>query len=363
MDYANRLQRTKHAMTKRGIDLLAIPPSDDLTYLVGFSTLADERPCYLLLTPETGRFLVPELNAGQAEPHIPYPFLTYTDAEGPGKALTAVRQQLGRITRIGVGDVMRADAVLLLQQTWRDAEFVVASEVLAPLRMHKSTEEIAALERAATTVDRAVEAAYAACRPGLSEADVARVAADAFYAAGAHEVKFTLVASGPHSAFPHHHTSTRRLHAGEPVLFDLGSRLDGYCSDITRMAHLGKPSPQYLEIHRVVEDAVQAALAAITPGAPLRNVDLAARQVIERAGYGEHFVHRTGHGIGLTGHEPPSVTHANDLPIAVGMAFSVEPGIYLTGAFGVRLEEIVVVTEQGWRRLSKLSREVHVIVT
>ncbi len=281
MDYALRVDRARRAMREREIDLLAIPPSDDLTYLVGFSPLADERPCYLFLTSEAGLFLVPQLNAGRAEPHIRYPFVTYTDAEGPEKALAAARQELGRITRIGVGDVMRADALLLLQQTWSDAELVVASEVLAPLRMHKSPEEIAALEHAAATADRAVEAAYAAFRPGVTEAEVARAVADAFYAAGAHAVEFTIVAAGTNSAFPHHHTSARRLHAGEPVLFDLGSRLDGYCSDITRMAYLGNPSPRYLEAHQVVEDAVQTAMAAVKPGVPINQVDLAARQVIE----------------------------------------------------------------------------------
>ncbi len=361
MDYANRLNRAKRAMRERGIDLLAIPPGDDLYYLVGFSTLADERPCYLFLTPDAGFFLVPQLNAGQAEPHIRHPFLTYSDAEGPSKALATARQKLGRMKRIGVGDTMRADALLLLQQTWREAEFLNGAEVFAPLRMRKSTEEIAALERAAETADRAVEAAFAACRPGRSEAELARAATDGFQAAGVSEVKFTLVASGPNSAFPHHHTSTRRLRAGEPVLFDLGSRVDGYYSDITRMAYLGKPSLRYLEIHRVVEDAVQAALAAIKPGAPIKAVDLAAKQVIEGAGYGEFFTHRTGHGIGLSGHEPPSVTHTNDLAQETGMAFSVEPGIYFPEEFGVRLEDILVVTEEGGKRLSKLSRDIHVI--
>ena len=255
---------------------------------------------------------------------------------------------------------MRADALLLLQQTWRDAEFTVASEVLAPLRMLKTPEEIAMLERAAATADRAVEAAYAAARPSVSEAEVARAVTEAFYTAGAHEVKFAIVASGPNSAFPHHHTSARRLEAGEPVLFDLGSRVDGYYSDITRMAYVGRPSTRYLEVHRVVEDAVQAAMAAIQPGIPMKQIDLAARRVIERAGFGQYFVHRTGHGIGLTGHEPPSVTHSNEMPLAAGMTFSVEPAVYLAGDFGVRLEEIVVVSDHGARRLSTLPREVHV---
>lgn len=348
-------------MAEQGIDLLAIPPGDDLRYLVGFTTLADERPCYLFLAAEGGLFLVPELNAVQAGQHIRHPFVTYTDAEGPKNALAAARQQLKARRRIGVGDVMRADALLLLQQTWPDAAFVPASAVLASLRMRKTAEEIDVLQRAAKTADAAVEAAIRACRPDASEAEVARAADEGFRSTGATEVAFAIVGSGPNSAFPHHHTSSRRLQRGEPVLFDLGSRLDGYCSDITRMAFLGKPTARYVEIHRVVEAAVQAAIGVIRPGTVIKDVDLAARGVIEQAGYGQFFTHRTGHGIGLSGHEPPSITHTNDLRLKAGMAFSVEPGIYLPGEFGVRLEEIVAVTATGVEVLSRLPRDVKII--
>jgi len=391
MDYARRLRQSRTTMAREGIDLLAIPPGDDLRYLVGFSTVADERPSYLFITADAALFLVPELNAQQASAHIHDPMLTYGDSEGPAKALTAGRQRLGARHRIGVGDTMRADALLLLQHQWRDAQFVPASIVLAPLRMRKSAEEIEALRRAAATADTAVQAAWRACRPGVTEADIAAAvdagfrtagatevksasvgsgpvteadiaaAVDAgFRTAGATEVKSASVGSGPNSAFPHHHTGTRRAQAGEPVLFDLGSRVDGYCSDITRMAFLGEPPARYRDVHRAVEAAVQNALAVIRPGVPINEVDLAARRTIEQAGYGPDFVHRTGHGIGITEHEPPSVTQANALPLEEGMAFSVEPGIYLPGEFGVRLEEIVVVTAQGAEVLSRLPREVKV---
>ena len=348
-------------MARGGIDLLAIPPGDDLRYLAGFSTVADERPCYLFITADAALFLVPELNAQQASAHIHDPTMTYGDSEGPANALTAGRQRLGARRRIGAGDTMRADALLLLQQQWRDAQFVPASIVLAPLRMRKSSEEIEALRRAAATADAAVQAAWRACRPGVTEADIAAAVDAGFRAAGATEVRSAIVGSGPNSAFPHHHTGTRRTQAGEPVLFDLGSRVDGYCSDITRMALLGEPSARYQQLHRAVEEAVQKALAVVRPGVPIKDVDLAARRTIEEAGYGPNFVHRTGHGIGLSEHEPPSVTHANNLPLEEGMAFSVEPGIYLPGEFGVRLEEIVVVTARGADVLSRLPRDLKVI--
>lgn len=191
--------------------------------------------------------------------------------------------------------------------------------------------------------------------------ELAQAATEGFHAAGATEVTFTVVGSGPNSAFPHHHTSERRVEVGEPVLFDLGSKLDGYWSDITRMAYLGTPPARYAHIHRIVDDAVRAALAMIRPGTPIREVDLVARRVIETAGFGQYFTHRTGHGIGLSGHEPPSITETNDLPLEAGIAFSVEPGIYLPGEFGVRLEEIVVVTPTGCEVLSRLSRDVRII--
>jgi len=358
MDYNDRLTRVREAMARAGIDLLALPPGDDLRWLTGFSPVADERACYLFLGERKGLFLVPELNAAQSERHIRQPFVTYSDASGPARALTAAGEQFTSPRTIAVGDTMRADALLLLQQTWRDARYLPGATVLAPRRMSNTGEESAALRRAAATADAAVEAAIRACRPGVTELAVARAADEGFRQAGAPEVMATIVGSGPNSAFPHHHSSSRTLQNGEPVLFDLGSRVDGYCSDITRMAFLGSPTVRYREIHGVVEAAVAAALAAIKPGVPVSAVDLAARQAIERAGYGEQFVHRTGHGIGLSGHEPPSIAHTNALPLEEGMAFSVEPGIYLPGEFGVRLEEIVVVSRGGCDVLSRLRRDV-----
>jgi Xaa-Pro aminopeptidase len=355
------LNRVQDAMATARIDLLALPPGDDLLYVTGFSPTADERACYLFIASDRAVFLVPDLNAVQAERYIRLPFFTYSDAAGPAEALAAARDALGSRRRIAPGDTMRADALLLLQRTWPEAEYVPASTVLAPLRMRKSPDEIAALANAASTADQAVEAGWGALRAGATEFDVAQVAGEAFRRAGAAESTFTTVASGPNSAFPHHHTGERAAAVGDPVLFDFGSRVGGYWSDITRMAFLGSPSRLYRIVHAVVEDAVAAALGAIRPGVPIGDIDRAARGVIERAGYGTYFTHRTGHGIGLSGHELPSITHTNAQLLEPGMAFSVEPGIYLPGEFGVRLEEIVVVTDDGARVLSGLPREVRII--
>jgi Xaa-Pro aminopeptidase len=359
----DRLARIRARMRHAGVDLLALSPGDDLFYLLGYSPHADERPCYLLLSATDGLFLVPELNAGQARGHVDVPMLTYTDAEGPADVLRQARDRLGPASRVCVADTMRADFVLLLQARWPKSAFVPGVEVMAPVRMIKTADEIAALRRSAATADVAVDAAFAACRPGATEVAVARAVAEAFAAQGVVSAGPAIVGGGPNSAFPHHASGPRPLQEGEPVLVDVGGRLDGYASDITRMAYLGQPSARYREVHTVVEHAVRAGIDAVKIGAPLAAVDRAARRVIDDAGFGRFFTHRTGHGIGISGHEPPSVTHTNDLPIEEGMVFSVEPGIYLEGEFGVRLEEIVVVTADGGERLSALPREVRILLS
>jgi Xaa-Pro aminopeptidase len=363
MNFAGRLERARRLMSERGMDLLAVAPGDDLRYLLGYSPHADERPCYLLVAGGGEAFVVPSLNAAQAEQHVRVPMFVYTDADGPGRAIAAARSRLGGSASprtLGVDDTMRADFVLTLQAAYPDARLALGSDVLAPLRMRKDADEIDVLKRSATHADQAVQAVFAACRAGTSEQELADVAAASFRRAGSQEVLFTAIASGRNSTFPHHHSGGRRLGPGDSVTIDVGGRLDGYASDITRVAHLGAPSARYRQVHAAVDEALRTAMAAIKPGVPLKEVDLAARGVIDRAGFGQYFVHRVGHGLGVSGHELPSVTHENAMPIDEGFVFSVEPGIYLPGEFGIRLEEIVYVDRTGAHRLSALPRDVHV---
>ncbi len=363
MDYAARMSGARRLMAEQKIDLLAVAPSDDMRYLLGYAPLLDERPCYLLVDGGGAVFVVPSLNAAQVAQHVTLPAFTYTDAEGPAAALAAAANALGgRAPRqIAVSDAMRADFVLTLQRAHPDARLTLGSAVLAPLRMRKSSEEIEMIKRSSRHADQAVRDARAACRVGMTEREIAEVAQASFKRSGSDEVLFTLVASGPNGAFPHHHSGDRKLRPGDSVTMDFAGRLGGYASDITRMAFVGSPTPRYLEVHRAVEGAVMAGMATARPGALLKDVDLAARDVIERAGYGQYFTHRVGHGLGLEGHELPSVTHLNPHPVEEGMVFSVEPGIYLPGEFGVRLEEIVFIAGDGAHRLSELPRDVHVI--
>jgi Xaa-Pro aminopeptidase len=255
---------------------------------------------------------------------------------------------------------MRADHLLLLQEAIPGTSWVSAEIAVRPLREVKSEGELRLLQAAADAGDAAMRAAFAACRPGATELQVADAAAAAFRAEDCEEVVFTIVGAGPNGAFPHYHAGHQQLAVGDAIVIDIGARRDGYMCDITRMVVVGEPTPRHLEVHRAVEAAVQAGLAAVRPGATCHEVDAAARGAIEDAGFGEYFVHRTGHGLGISTHEPPWIMRGEGVQLKAGMVHSIEPGIYLPGEFGVRLEEIVHVTDEGCERFSGLPRDFHV---
>jgi Xaa-Pro aminopeptidase len=190
------------------------------------------------------------------------------------------------------------------------------------------------------------------CNPGVTEKEVAWVAESSFIKNGAEEVCFTLVASGPNGAFPHHHSKNRKLKKGDSIIIDIGASFKGYKSDITRVVHLGEPDTEVLRVYAAVKKANEYAISAVKPGVTAESIDTVARRFLVEAGYGEAFVHRTGHGIGLDVHEPPWIMAGNKTVLQTGMAFSIEPGVYLTGKFGVRVEDIIVVTDKGVRNLT-----------
>jgi Xaa-Pro aminopeptidase len=192
---------------------------------------------------------------------------------------------------------------------------------------------------------------------GRRELDVAADLAESLRAHGHETVEFTIVGSGPNGASPHHEAGEREIRPGDAVVLDFGGRMAGYCSDITRTVVVGEPEPELVRVHGIVRAAQQAGVEAVAPGVPCEAVDAAARAVIEEAGFGEAFMHRTGHGIGLDVHEPPYIVAGNRTPLEPGMTFSVEPGIYLAGRFGVRIEDIVAVTRDGVERLNEAPRE------
>ena len=208
--------------------------------------------------------------------------------------------------------------------------------------------------------DIAMRKAWDIIKPGLTEENIALAIQNSFSDQGALP-QFSIVASGSNSAFPHHQTGSRKLKEGDAIVIDLGGKFEGYASDITRMSSIGAPPKDYALIHQIVEDAVCAAMAAARPGQIAKNVDRAAREVIEKAGFGKYFVHRTGHGLGSEIHEPPFITSTSETILEPGMVFSIEPGIYMPDKFGVRLEEIIILTDSGPEILSQISRELKVI--
>lgn len=360
MTLTERLSALRARMAATGTDLIALGPGPNMHWAAGFHTHPDERPCLLMVAQGAAGFLMPALNAADARARCDLPMWTWADADGPGAALQQALADLRASTarKVAVDESMRADFALLLLDALPQAGHALAAETLGALRMRKDAAEQDALRMNAAIDDAAMTAVFAAIRPGMTEKDLAAVAAQVFADHGAAAL-FTIVGAGANGAYPHHHTGDTLIRDGDAVVIDIGARKGDFSSDITRMAVVGRPPADYDRVHAVVEAAVQAALAAARPGVAACEVDRAARRVITEAGYGEYFVHRTGHGMGLEGHEPPWISDSSQTVLEPGMVFSIEPGIYLPGRFGVRLEDIVILQEDGPEVLSRLPRDVH----
>lgn len=358
---ARRLAALRDRMAARGVDLLAIGPGSHMDWLAGFHPHPDERPCLLLVSATKAVFLMPALNAEGSRAETDLPFECWSDDQGPDAALKRALATIGAgaARHVALDETMRADFALLVLSTLPGSSHEFTDGTLGALRMCKDAAEWAELKMNAAINDKAMLAARAALRPGVTELDIAEAVKAAFRAEGA-EAHFTIVGAGGNGAFPHHQTGMTRLKTGDAVVIDIGGKKGRFFSDMTRMAVIGEAPEGYQAVHDIVEAAVQAALATARPGVRARDVDKAARDVIAAAGYGEYFVHRTGHGLGIDVHEPPYITSVSDTVLEEGMVFSIEPGIYLPGRFGIRLEEIVYLTKDGPSILSGLSRALHV---
>jgi len=356
----SRIAALRERMVATETGLVAIGPGSHMQWLIGFTPAADERPCLLLVSPGGTAFLMPELNADDVRQHTDIDFYRWSDEVGPHVALCQALNAIGANSadRVALDETMRADfALLVVDALPSDALRTFTAETLGGLRMKKDEREYALLKMNAGIADRAIEAAIAALKPGMTENELAAVIRNHFLKEGA-APSFWIVGSGSNGAFPHHTASDRHIVEGDAVVLDIGGIKAGFPSDITRMAVVGRPPEGFTEIHAIVERAVEAALAAAKPGVLARDVDAAARGVITEAGYGKQFTHRTGHGMGIDGHEPPYITATSETVLEEGMVFSIEPGIYLTGKFGCRLEEIVILRKDGPEILSGLKRDV-----
>ena len=349
-------------MADQHIDLVCLGPGAHLEWLLGLHPHADERPLLFCTTQHSAAFLMPALEAESLRVHTDMPFFEWADAHGPDAALSQLMDTLEchSARSIVLDETMRADFAALVQDRLMNATRQFTETTVGALRMRKDDAAYRVLKANAQIADRVMQAAWARMKPGLREDEVGAFIKDSFTSQSAKPL-FGIVGAGSNGAFPHHQTGETVLKNGDAVVMDIGGSVDGYSSDITRMAVIGTPPEGYEEVHAVVDRAVEAALAAAKPGVPAKAVDKAARDVIIDTGYGAYFVHRTGHGLGTEIHEPPYITATSETILEEGMVFSIEPGVYLPGRFGIRLEEIVILRADGPEILSDLPRDMVVI--
>ena len=355
----DRLSHARDAAAAADIDALLVTPGPDLRWLTGYEALPLERLTCLVLPADGAPYLVaPRLEVPAVEasavPGLGIEVLGWGETDDP-YALVAGR--LGGAARVGLANRMWAEQVLRFRAALPGAEQRLASEVLADLRMRKSPDEVDALRRAGQAIDRVHSRMAEFLVPGRTEREAGRLIGAAILEEGHETVDFVIVGSGPNGASPHHEVGDRVLSTGDVVVVDIGgTTAEGYCSDCTRMYTLGEPPVDFRDYFAVLHAAQVAACEHARPGVSAESVDAAARSVIDAAGYGEAFVHRTGHGIGVETHEEPYIVSGNATVLEEGMAFSIEPGIYLTGRHGARIEDIVVATAAGVERLNVTDR-------
>jgi Xaa-Pro aminopeptidase len=358
--HGSRMTRVRERMDELGVDVLLLSIGADLPWLTGYEALETERLTMLVL-PRGGdaALVVPRLEAARVreQPDV-FSIVAWDETDD---AVDIVARLAGTPAVAAVGDHTWARFLLELQRALPQTSFRRASDVTGPLRMVKDASEVDALRAAARAVDAIVGDMRVRPFGGRTEADVHRELVERMLDAGHERANFAIVGSGPNGASPHHEASSRVIETGDVVVCDFGGSMRHYCSDITRLFVVGEPSPEVLDTYTVLVDAQEQAVRAAGVGTSGEEVDATARRIIADAGFGNRFIHRTGHGIGVETHEEPYIVAGNRAPLAPGNAFSIEPGIYLPGRFGLRLEDIVVATPDGPERLNRAPRDLAVV--
>lgn len=362
-DHRARMERAARSAADAGLAGLLVAPGPDMVWLTGYTpTAVTERLTVLVLTPGHDPVLVvPTLEAPDAEHATGGSALTlrdWTDGKDPYAVTAALLDGHGRF---GISDNTWAMHLLGLQRALPDASYASLTDALPMLRAVKDAAELELLAAAGAAADATFEEIRKVPFAGRRESELGQDLAGLLRRFGHSQVDFTIVGSGPNGANPHHEVGDRVIRHGDMVVLDFGGLKDGYGSDTTRTVHVGEPTEEERRVHDVVREAQEAGYQAVRPGVACQEVDRAARAVISDAGYGANFIHRTGHGIGVTTHEPPYMIEGEEQPLVPGMCFSVEPGIYLPGRFGVRIEDIVTVTEDGGRRLNNTTRDMVIV--
>lgn len=364
MGFAQRLEAVTQAASQRGLGGILITPGADLRYLTGYDAKALERLTCLVVRPGAEPVLVVpglEVAAALASPiaDLGIEVIGWAETED---AVALSASLLGSIDRVAIDDRMWAEKALRFRAAMPGCEQVAAGAIVDELRMRKDAEEISALAQAGAAIDRVHARVGSMLRPGRTEREIGRELHDALIDEGHASVDFVIVASGPNGASPHHDVSDRMLQVGDQVVVDIGGTMpSGYCSDCTRMYSLGSPSARYREMYDVLQAAQAAQVAAVAPGMTCEQLDAVGRGILADAGLGEYFIHRTGHGIGLSTHEEPYIVEGNSLALEPGMAFSIEPGFYLAGEFGARIEDIVICEASGARVLNSQPHELIIL--
>jgi len=346
--YLDRLARVRSAMAEQEVDTLLLSVGHDLPYLTGYTAMPLERLTMLVVPRRAGATMViPALEAPRVR-QLPgvFDLLPWSETQDP----TAIVARLASgSNRVAVGDQMWARFLVELLPKLPGAEYTRGVDVVGPLRMSKDQAEIDALTAAGAAVDRIAGELQRGEIPlvGRTEAEVSAHLSRRIVEEGHDKVNFAIVAAGENAASPHHHAGARVIQENEIVLCDFGGTMAGYCSDTTRCVFTGEPPAEIAEAYEVLHTAQRAGVAAGVVGTPCEEVDRVTRRIIADAGYGDYFIHRTGHGIGMEEHEDPYIVEGNSLPLEAGHAYSVEPGIYIAGKWGMRLEDIVVATEHG----------------
>ena len=362
-DFDARMERASRAAKEAGLAGILVTPGPDLLYLTGYApTAITERLTMLVVAPESEpAMIVPTLERPDAEAAPGSSNVELSDWADGSDSYEAAAPLLDPRGRYAISDAAWAMHLLGLQTRLPGTTYVSMTTALPTLRAVKEADELERLAAAGEAADAALYDILEVRFSGRQEAEIAADLADALKAHGHSEVEFTLVGSGPNGANPHHEFGQRVIEEGDMVVLDFGGIVDGYSSDTTRTVHVGEPTDEERNVHEIVQRAQQAGFEAVRPGVACQEIDRASRAVIADAGYGEQFIHRTGHGIGLTAHEPPYLVEGEELPLEPGMCFSIEPGIYLRDRFGVRIEDIVTVTENGGRRLNNTPRKLEIV--